>query len=236
MPKKNIIEKVFPKDESNHEIIKDMALVTGKKNVPPPFYYRNIENGAEYWTILAGIGWPGKIEERGADPGFAVIVAVDKTDSDKPTFRLLAEVQRAGVEELMRDCIGLQQKYGHSEGLLDYFLGDHEGYTSVYHRINEEIKRQGISPVFRGFYVNPPEDFDKPNAFDLYADSIRSVLGDEKRLFLDEGDLIRAHLQNLKKDSPAILALGGVIHTLLCQKPWRKPVNDGPHHYVKFED
>jgi len=154
-----------------------------------------------------------------------------------PVPFLLAEVQQIGVEELIRESIELQHRYGYEVGLLEHWFGDYEPYISVQDRINQEIKRQSSFPGYRGFYVSPPEDFDKPNAFDLYADSIRASLKGDKQLFLGDCDLIQAHLQNYKKNSPAIWALGGIIHTLLGRNLWRQRINDGrSSRYINFEE
>ena len=229
---KNIIEKIIISDGANPEIGKIQAQVTGKKTIPPQVYYRNTETGDEYFWIAGGIAWPGKINEREFAPGFAVVVAVMRDDPEKPTFHVLAEVQQTGAGSLIRDCMEVRHKFGYSQGLLKYWYGDHLLYNSVLDRINQDIKAQTDDD---GFYLTPPVDFDQPNAFEVYADSIRSCLEGDKRLFLGECDLVRGHLQNFKMKSPAIWALGGIIHTLSCYKPWMWSIEGSPSRYINFK-
>lgn len=227
MKPESIIKKIVAKTELNKEM---MAIVRGRKKIPKPDYYVNIETGDEYRTIVGGIGWPGKIEDRDAHPGFAVIAVVEKSEAPDPNFRVLEEVEEKRVEDLIWRCVELRYKYGYSEcpELLHVWYGDHERYLTPLDHIGREIRRKYED---KGFYITPPADFEQPNAIELYAETIfQCMRPDNKRLHLGDCKRLRSALQNFakdSKDSPAIWVLGGVVHTLFAYEPWKMSVGQG---------
>lgn len=234
MKTKCIIEKIedkLPETEGRRILQK----VTGKTEYPSPIYYRNLETGEEYAYIAGGLAFPSKFDNTDEiKPGVAVIVAVDEANSDVPVFRVLEEAQSENVPALLRKCLVLREKYGDREcsELFDTWRGDNKNYQSHVNDFNATLKGEQ-----RGIYINPPPDFDSPNAFDSYAHRIRELAAKEaRRLHLGPCNLLRNCLLG-EINHPAVLALGYVVFSLsstLGNRPWMKPVNEGPDNYMGF--
>lgn len=202
-----------------------IAHITGERYVRKPYYYRNIENGQEYSHIAGGIGWPGE------KAGFIVIVAVEK---QQDTFHVLEEAENSTVPGLLSECLGLRQKYGYglTSELFRFWYGEHERFDTFVTDFNHklELKDEKVD----GVYLSPPHDSEKPNAFEIWLNRIKSCLGDasgKKTLHLENCNRLRNHIQNLPpnaakkgsiQDYPAIACLGGVVHSLMIRRPWLK--------------
>ena len=227
------------KNESIIRVIKDktpvdnkrIAMITGQRSYPKPTYYENRETGDLYSHISGGIAWPGN-----GMPGFAIVVAVDKTDDTEPTFRVLEELEERSIETLLNECVALREKYGYSmdKGLLAIWWGDYERFMPLMSDFNEKlrIKDRAKNP----FLISPPPDFDKPNNFEIYFNRIESCLNERNagkvRLIIGGNNKLRNHLINQPPDAssksvddyPAISALGYVVHALMTVQPWKQPV------------
>ena len=99
--------------------------ITGEQRIPKPVYYRHNKTRAEYCFLAGGIGWPRDPKE---SPGFAVVVAVDKTKDDRPSMHVLEEAEAPTVDGLLKNCVRLQKKYGCREcsDLFRFWYGDPE--------------------------------------------------------------------------------------------------------------
>jgi hypothetical protein len=204
--------------------------ITGEQFLSKPVYYRHNETRAEYCYLAGGIGWPRDPKEK---PGFAVIVAVDKTSGDRPAMRVLEEAEAPTVEGLLKECVRLQKKYGYSEcsDLFRFWYGDPERSDTFVNLFNY---REDASKDPDSVYIVAPYDFDRPNAFERYTNQIWSGLATDpvsnrKRLYLGDCVKLRNYIQNTPtdaatkgnvKDYPAIVALGGVVHSLMMLMPW----------------
>ena len=206
-----------------------IMMITGEQRIPKPVYYRHKETGAEYCYVVGGIGWPRDPKE---SPGFAVVVAVDKTSDDRPVMRTLDEMEAPTVEGLLKKCSQLQRKYGYNEcqDLFRFWYGDPERsdtFVNLFNYLEDVSKDPG------SVYIAAPYDFDRPNAFERYSNQIWGSLtadsSGRKRLYLDACVKLRNHIQNTPpdaaakgdiKDYPAIATLGGVAHSLMMLRPW----------------
>ena len=73
----------------------------------------------------------------------------------------------------------------------------------------------------QAFIISPPNDFEHPQAFDLFIDQMRSVVsGSNKRLYFGQGNIIKKRLGAFHRDDPVMTAVGGLVHTLLMRMPW----------------
>lgn len=120
----SIIEQIKDRNgfsRANQHILE----ITGERRIPKPTYYRHKESGHEYCYLAGGIGWPRDPKEK---PGFAVIVAVDKTTDEKPSIRVLEEAEAPTADGLLKEYVMLQKKYGHREcpDLFRIWRGDPE--------------------------------------------------------------------------------------------------------------
>jgi hypothetical protein len=206
-----------------------IMMITGEQRIPKPVYYRHKETGAEYSFLCGGIGWPRDPKE---SPGFAVVVAVDKTSDDRPVMRTLDEMEAPTVEGLLEECVRLQKEYGYSEcsDLFRYWYGDPTRSDTFVNLFNYG---EDASKDPDRVYIAAPYDFDRPNAFERYSNQIWGSLAADssgrKRLYLDACVKLRNHIQNTPPDAaakgeirdfPAIAALGGVVHSLMMVQPW----------------
>ena len=204
--------------------------ITGEQHIPKPSYYRHKEIGDKYCHLAGGIGWPRDHKEK---PGFAVIVAVDKTSDKKPVMRTLEEVETPTVKALLSECVRLQKKYGYNEcpDLFRFWYGDPKRSDTFVNAFNFNPGHRIKDPDT--LYLAPPYDFEKQNAFEFYLNQIWSCLvldsSGKKRLYLGNCIKLRNHIQNAPsdaavkgsvKDYPAIAALGGVVHSLMMLRPW----------------
>ncbi len=74
---KSVIKIIRDKKSNTSDHI---AMITGRRYVPKPVYYRNTETEEDYFAISGALSWP--TYDR---PGFAVIVAALK-DDPKPNL------------------------------------------------------------------------------------------------------------------------------------------------------
>ena len=207
-----------------------IMMITGEQRIPKPVYYRHKENGAEYCYLAGGIGWPRDPKEK---PGFAVVVAVEKTANEKPSMHVLEEAEAPTVEGLLKKCVRLQRKYGSGEcsELFRFWYGDPERsdtFVNLFNYRGDEAKDPD------SVYIAAPYDFERQNAFERYTNQIWGNLTVDptsggKRLYLGDCVKLRNHIQNTPtdvatkgnvKDYPAIAALGGVVHSLMMLMPW----------------
>ena len=207
-----------------------ILMITGETRIPKPVYYRHKKTRAEYCYLAGGIGWPRDTSE---NPGFSVILGTDKSTDDQPTMRVLEEAEAPTVEGLLKECTRLQKKYGYGEcsDLFRFWYGDPERSDTFVNLFNS---REGGGKDPDSVYISPPYDFQRPNAFERYTNQIWGNLtvdptSGRKRLYLGDCVKLRNRIQNTPtdaatkgnvKDYPAIVALGGVVHSLMMLMPW----------------
>jgi hypothetical protein len=220
----SIIKKIRTKKPPN---VDHIAMITGSRWVSKPAFYRNIKTGEDYFDIAGAVAWPGN-----EVAGFAVIVAVVKTDEKEPCLKVLTEIEEKSIEDLVSACIEIRGRYGYPE-LLSLWYGDYLRFSSLIGDINVQIEKQHGQG--NGFYITQPDDFEASNNFEIYLHRIRACLkahdSGKKQLILGNCNGLRNHLQNLPPDAitngsvedyPAVASLGFALHTLMAQRPWVK--------------
>jgi len=226
--KKSIIKPVID-DALVIQAREDWAIVTGQTAYPKPIYFKNKVTGHSYSYIAGGIGWPGD-----RVPGYALIVAVVKTEKPEPQFLVLDEAGDSNVVRLLRKCLVLRDKYGfwESSEILRHWIGDPNRYDPIVYTFCSNLRKKEGEGEGHGFYIYNPDDFDRPDSFEIYIRQIQICLtpnsSGKKRLYIGKNNKLRNHLQNFSKsirkqsveDHPAVFALGGVIHTLIQRKRW----------------
>lgn len=208
---------------------KDWAHVTGKDSHEKAVYYVDDRTGNEYLYIAGGIAWPSKLSDKRNDlPGFAVVVGVNKEsegDALKPTFTVLWETEEKRIKTLVWECVKIRYGFGYLNclELLRFWYGDYRRYqteTLDTARIIERVYGKNHD----GFFVNPALDVEQTKCFDIYARTVQSLLtpdsSGKKRLTVGKNERLRNRLQDLTVDSPGVLAIGYVVHTLATEKPW----------------
>jgi len=207
----------------------DWGLVTGKTDYPKPTYFKNKKTGHLYSHISGGIGWPGN-----RVPGYALIVGVIKTEMPDPPFLVLDEEEDSNVVRLLRKCVSLRDKFGfwESSEILRHWIGDSDRYDPIVCTFSSKLRKKEGEGEGHGFYIYSPDDFDRPDFFEICIRQIQMCLtpnsSGRKRLYIGKNNKLRNHLQNFSKsirkqsieDHPAVFALGGVLHTLIQRKRW----------------
>jgi hypothetical protein len=198
----------------------DHAHITGKPMTERPFYYQNMENNDLYHDIYGCLAYPTEVTEKDIGrPGYVAIVAVLKNSKpvEQSGFLLIEEAESKDVFTLLTHILDMREKYGyglHPE-LLSSWWGDSDRFISTLGRFNETIKGKEIM-------ISPPVDFQDPMSFDNYNHTMRSVITPGRvRFGFGNNKILMNKLQGLyKRDDPAVLAVGGLIHTLLLSVPW----------------
>jgi hypothetical protein len=196
------------------------SLNEGNSPWKEPDTFRNLETAETYLWLAGGIGWPWKDL-----PGFVVVVAVGKMPGegiDAPLFTCLDELEDDRIEGLLEGCLRLRDRYGFRPGgnLFLNWYGDSERFSTPVNQFNLKILEEKV----HGIYPTDPLDFQQPNHFDLYRRRIKS-LAESKSLIVRKCTALRNRLQGLPKDQdsedfPAIIALGGVVYSLMVSAPW----------------
>ena len=208
---------------------RDYAHVTKTPVVEPPYWFRDTDTGKEYHGIFGALGWPQRLSESAnSRDGYAVIVGILKIEGQDPEnarMEVLEELEEQSGSEgrLIKACVKMRNRWGYGvhHSILPVFYGDHRPFELVVADFNTRIA-ETTNDDREAFIVSPPDDFDNPKAFDIYMGRLRSVLvaGQDKRLFLEDGQIIRNRIKTFRRDDPAIMALGGLMHTLLLRQPW----------------
>ena len=205
-----------------------IAKITGVREVPKPTYYKNIENGDEYYAIVGALAFSYH-----RAPGFALIVAAvkDGKNHEDPKIKVLDEIESAkGIEGLLQACINRRERWGYPE-TLRIFYGDQERFLTAVSDFNQKVSQARTE---KGIFLTPPADFHLSNASEIYLERIKSLLrkdiNGEKRLSLGSCKKLRTYLQNLPSDAdkrhieeyPGVCALGYVVHSILSLRPWMR--------------
>jgi hypothetical protein len=207
----------------------DEAAITGKSYVKKPFWYMNEETRQTYYDIFGCIGWPTEFsDKREAAAGYIAVVGVVRprdgdADPQDAKFQLLAEMEHLDVPTLLTGILTMREEYGfglHPE-LLHSFFGDPERYVTVLALRNERLMMLPYGEK-NTILVSPPDDFYTDKVFDTYVRALRSVLvpGNIRLFFGKENEILKTRIREFKQGDPAVMAVGGLVHTLLSQCMW----------------
>ena len=203
---------------------KDAAIVTGKPMVERPFWYENIETGQCYYDLVAGIGWPTEVSEKDdGRAGYAAIVGIikGKRAPQDAAFQLLAEAESKDIPTLLDHMLALRETWGHGiqTDLLSSWYGDPEKFITTTALLNERLIQAGGDQA--AILITPPDDFYSPKAFEIYVRSMHSVIVPGKvRFGFGGNEILKNRLREFKRDDPAVMAVGGLVHSLLSRTMW----------------
>ncbi|NLX50507.1 MAG: hypothetical protein GXY72_00225 [Deltaproteobacteria bacterium] len=210
----------------------DQAHITNQAIVEKPFWYENTENGQCYYDLLGCIGWPTEVSVQAAKamPGYAAVVGVVKPKDeakmiqDAP-FQLLAEGESRDVPGLLKLILSLREEYGFGlhPGLLQGWWGDPDKFVTPLALLNERlISKSGENAAV---LIIPPYDFYDPSAFENYCQSFHGAFA-QNRFFWGHNKILRQHVRRFLRGNPAVMAIGGLVHTLLSHCTWAEPSRD----------
>jgi len=204
----------------------DQSVINGKPMVERPYWYENTETGQQYYDLCGCIQWPTKITDSKKErPGYVAVVGVVKSkNEDSPEnalFQLMAEGESEDVPTLLNMMISVRSEYGFGlhPNLFEIWFGDPDNFVTTLALKNEKLTAKGGEK--QAILITPPNDFYDPNAFEIYFRSLRSCLvKDNHRFFWGKNEILRNRLRGFLRDDPAVMAIGGLIHTLLCRCIW----------------
>lgn len=209
----------------------DFALVAGTELYENPWWYENTETGKTYYDLCACIGWPDEVtaEKGEGQPGYAAVVGIlrpknadaIKFNAQFAKFHILEEVQHSDVPTLLSLCVQLRQKYGFgiNKEFLNAWYGDPERFQTALALRNELLVLSGGDDA--ALMVTPPDDFNLKNRFEVYLRALKGVMQQEtRRLYVENCPAFQNRLKEFKRDDPAIMAVGGLVHSLLGRTMW----------------
>lgn len=206
-----------------HQARIDEANVTNQPLIERPFWYEN-ENGQQYYDLYGCIGWPTEVTEKDEGrAGYVAIVGIikGKRAPQDAAFQLLAEAESKDIPTLLQHVIDLRTAWGFglTPGFLQTFLGDPERFITTLALLNERLMQQGGDR--QAILIAPPDDFYAPKAFENYVRSMHSVIMPGKVRFGFGGcEILKNRLREFKKDDPAVMAVGGLVHSLMSRCMW----------------
>jgi hypothetical protein len=209
----------------------DFAEVAGVEMYENPWWYKYVETGRTYYDLVACLGWPDEVtaEKGEGQPGYAAIVGIvrpadaSKTgfSAEKANFHMIEEVQHSDVPTLLSLCDQLRRKYGFgiNRDLLNVWYGDPDRFATALALRNEFLTRQGGEQ--NTIMVAPPDDYNLTNRFEIYLRALKSVIQtDNLRLYFSQCVILKNRCKEFKRNDPAVMAVGGLIHTLLGRTMW----------------
>ena len=213
-----------PEPWQTYRARQDEAKVTGQPFVEKPWWYENTETGQLYYELYACIGWPTPVTNQGLGlPGYAAIIGVvrpsetiEHTSPVDANFQLIEESESRDVNSLIEKCVVLRRKYGYSGS----FTGNPEKFVTTIALKNEALRRKDITKK-DVITISPPLDFYDTNNFEIYVRALRSCIqADSTRLYFGGNPILKTRIQEFTVDDPAVMAVGGIVHTLLNNVLW----------------
>ena len=210
----------------------DEAIITGEGYVPKPFWFENIDTGQLYYDLYGCLGWPSEVNEKDDGlPGYVAIVGIVKPKSGDravrdSVFQILTEQESKDVPTLLTGAVRMREEYGYNDqpGLLRAFLGDPEKFITMTSLFNERLTYRKRADL--ALLISPPHDFFEAKAFETYVRAIRSsIMPEAVRLYFGTNDILRTRLRGFKKNDPSIMAMGGLVHTMLCECMWMNKIS-----------
>lgn len=217
---------VHPYPQEIYQARYDESIVTGKPLIERPFWYENIETGQAYYDLYGCVGWPTEFDDKeGERPGYIAIVGIVKPkqqeNPEDALFQLLAEAESRDVSTLLNKMLELRAEYGFGlhPNLLQIWFGDPERFITTLALKNERLTAAGGDE--KAILIIPPDDFYDVKVFDNYVRSLRSCLmPDNLRLYLSKSKILRNRIRKFMRDDPAVMAVGGLVHSLLRRCEW----------------
>jgi len=226
-----------------HQARLDESIITGQPLIERPFHYENKETVQLYYDLYGCIGWPSEVSDRDEGmPGYAAVVGIvkPKTGGARPqdaVFQLLAESESKDVPTLINRWLDMRAEYGFGihPGLLQTLFGDPDRFITVLALRNEKLIADGGDRA--AILVSPPDDFYSPMVFDNYVRALRSCLQQgSARFYFGHNEILKAKLREFRKDDPAVMAIGGLCHSLLSRCEWMDQARENMFVLEEGED
>ena len=160
-------------------------------------------------------------------PGYAAIVGVvrDSRPPQDAAFQLLAEAESKDIPILLKRVNELRMAFGFGlhPNLLQPFIGDpsEDRFATTIALINEKLReRYGHDRM--SVLIAPPRDFCNMDIFETYSRAFYSTVAEKEtlRFYYGPNEILRNRKREFRRGDPAILAIGGLVHTLMNATPW----------------
>ena len=225
-----------PDSELLYQSRYDEAVITGQPYIEKPAWYQNTETGQLFHSLYSCIGWPSEVTDRDEGmAGYAAIVGVVRPSESlkhynplNASFQLLAEAESKDVQTLLSACVKMREKYGFrlTPDFLSVWYSDPERFITTLALKNEELIRQGGEK--NAILITPPIDLYADKPFDNYIRSLKHcMLKDSLRFFFGERNVLKGHLREFRSNNPAVMAIGGLVHSLLANCTWMSETGKG---------
>lgn len=202
----------------------DHAEVTGQPLVERPWWYEDTASGDLFYDLFGCIAWPTEVSDKSEPelPGYAAIIGVvrpsDTLEHISPVdavIKMLAESESGDVKTLFEACKAMRATWGYGQRreTLQEFYGDPVRFIDTISIMN---KQAGDGELL----ITPPDAWDTPMIFDHYARSLRSAILQRRFSPGKNCPLFRARLKEFRRNDPIIMAVGGMVHTLLGRCLW----------------
>jgi hypothetical protein len=217
----------------------DHANVTGQPLVERAYWYEDNLSGVQYRDVYGCVGWPTEITDTDMGmPGYLAVVGVVKDDSapENSKFWMLAEYEHYDIPTMLEQMVELRQEYGFGlhPGLMQGWHGDPERFVTAMALYNERLT---VNDPGQAILIIPPADYSVHNRFDEYVRSLRSVIvRGRKRLYFNGFDVLKGKMQGFSPDCPAVLAVGGLVHTLLMTTMWMDQARENAFNVEDQDD
>lgn len=215
-------------DYLRYQSMVDDARCKGIKLTPRPFHYENVETGQLYHDIFACVGWPTEVTDKNdMRPGYIAIVGVvkDHRPPQEAVFQLLAEGESKDIPILLRKMGELRTEYGFGlhPTTINVWWGDpsEDKFETMIALLNERLREKTGNDNL-AILIAPPIDFYDKEIFETYSRAFYSVVAEKEtlRFYYGKNEILRNRTREFKRDDPAILAIGGLVHTLINSTPW----------------
>jgi hypothetical protein len=215
-------------DYLRHQSMLDDARCTGIKLTPRAFHYENTQTGQQYYDLFGCIGWPTEVTDKNdMRPGYTAIVGVvrDQRPAQDAAFQLLAEAESKDIPVLLTLMNELRHEYGFGlhPNLLQPFIGDPSAdrFATTIAMVNEKL-RERCGHDRMSILIAPPYDFYDMDIFDTYSRAFYSTVAEKEtlRFYYGPNEILRNRKREFRRGDPSILAIGGLVHTLINSTPW----------------
>jgi len=221
MPK--IRKVIMPQAYETQQARTDHAIITKQPLIARPFWFES-DSGQTFYDLYGCQGWPTEVTEKDdGRPGYAAIVGIVKGQR-KPqdaAFHLLAEAESKDIPTLLDHMLALRSEWGFGihPGFLQTWFGDPDRFITTTALLNERLMQTGGEQM--AILMSPTDDFYSPKAFDTYVRAMHSVIVPGKiRFGFGGNEILKNRLREFKRDDPAVMAVGGLVHSLLSRCMW----------------
>jgi hypothetical protein len=212
----------------------DFAVIYGQDTMLRNPVFWDMEAAERYCDIVGGIAYPSV-----SAPGVVIVIGI-VLSKGLPIFKVLEAAEESEVFALFQTLLQLRMIYGFGKDarILPMWIGDPDKFQPLVSRTS--VKLEEKHGEGQGLYIKPPVDFGEKHSFPLYIRQLfrsRNLqLRNPAWLDLNGHQNISTYAQAIRQsdaengkydDFPMVGLLGGMMHTILTQRPWLETTKAG---------